>query len=155
MPPDRVVVDLGPQEGEGRNHSGDRPAEAAGLTQRFSRVPTELPLDRTDVCQLGLHLDHEERSPFSVPCKKIDPAREAVRTDLHFPLNAPAQGPQPSFDVCHALGMGAIASPATVAEPRRIDSEDERRAEGTAQTVGVRDVERPGDPALDLRHKGL
>jgi hypothetical protein len=150
MPPDHVVVDLGPEEGEGRNHSSDVPAPTAGLAQRFSRVPTELPLDRTDVRELGLHLDHEERSSLSVPCKQVDPSREAVGTDLDFALHAPATSPQPPFDVCDALGVGAIPEPAAVEEPRRIDPEDERRAERSTQSVCVGDVQRPRDSALDL-----
>ena len=97
--------------GKGEQDTGDptrTPAEAVRCTHRLAKVPIHRSLDRSDVVEPGLDLDHQQRTRGFVERQEVDPADISAAFDPDFARNLPAGCFEAPLDVTRAQGVDRV-----------------------------------------------
>lgn len=104
------------------------PAETPRSGKCLALVPAEAPLDLTEIMDLGLELDDEQRAGLGVEGEDIDPASRTVAADFDLAGGRPVARSQATYGVCGHPRVCPFALSRPIADVRRLDPNDEASA---------------------------
>lgn len=88
------VDGIGRKEEEGTVRTSHPPTAISRDEPGAPRVPRERAVNPAEVVDLGLHLDHKQRSRLGVKRQDIDPSRAVSTFDLDLRLDEPSEPPK-------------------------------------------------------------
>jgi hypothetical protein len=90
------------------------PTKPVCYPRALPQIPAEGPLNSSQILDLGLHLNHEQRAVPVTIRDHIDPTMGPLALDLHLPLDNPSGHRQPPGEKGNAVRVSAIALPSPI-----------------------------------------
>jgi hypothetical protein len=131
------------------------PAASPSGSPRLSLVPPKGSLDRTEIADLGLDLDHEQEIRDRMKRNNVDPAAGSIATDFDLGRNLPTGLAQPSRDVRDTADMGRVALELAVSEEGCRNVQDQARPHRFEKPSRRRERNGSEPAVLDGRYETL